>query len=536
MSKNKKLNIKKLFLVLFAGTILAGLAYAVTILDPDDNIIEPNEEQYIELRATDIKEVTGQGRQVTFEVWAHNIQFNGFTFRFAYPEGLTPSNLETNEETDDELEFFKFEEEFKDYLEIFTIPYDKRERVMMAIVTLLPPNTGTEHISQDENGKGMVVKAGEELLLGQMSMKLIDGDFDMEPFELVEDEISPTTGIKIIIDGESSYQAKKSFRFVDRTASKDSTLSNIELKYYKEDPDDPDDPDQVFGLMTLDPTFDRETLNYEIVYDQYPDLINMKVTQNDETATMKIKVPSRDPDTDELLKNGSDVIYEEIEITDQIPFDITINKLGEPDTELVIEVLAEDQKTTSTYKVVIKRPYCTIKGSVVTEPTSKSTKKHKATIRIYDSDKVNEVINWSNVKDGVLDKVHDSLLKLKSLNVETNDDGTYEICVIPGSYDVLLDKAGYLDHLFVGKEAIADDTVNLGKVSLIPGDVNKDGTVQLKDLNELISNYGETSSGPGYTLSLDFNEDGSVQLQDLNYLISNYSVSRTIVYSLTRSR
>ena len=41
----------------------------------DPNTIEPLENQYFEMRATEIKEVEGQNKQVVFELWGHDIEF-----------------------------------------------------------------------------------------------------------------------------------------------------------------------------------------------------------------------------------------------------------------------------------------------------------------------------------------------------------------------------------------------------------------------------------------------------------------------------
>jgi hypothetical protein len=59
--------------------------------------------------------------------------------------------------------------------------------------------------------------------------------------------------------------------------------------------------------------------------------------------------------------------------------------------------------------------------------------------------------------------------------------------------------------------------------SLIPGDANKDGVVDVGDLGILAANYGTTT---GATWSMgDFNGDGVVDVGDLGILAANYGTN-----------
>ena len=50
----------------------------------------------------------------------------------------------------------------------------------------------------------------------------------------------------------------------------------------------------------------------------------------------------------------------------------------------------------------------------------------------------------------------------------------YEIYVIPGTYDILLDKPGYLDHIYTKQTVNEGETIDLGEKELKAGDINKD--------------------------------------------------------------
>lgn len=351
-------------------------------------------------------------------------------------------------------------------------------------------------------------------------------EFDISSFKLVEGTTSPTTGIKININGTNSYQAQSTFRFTDKTASKDATLSNLVVSSGTVDETNPDN--STYKEHTLTPTFDKDTLNYEIKLLEYLNTINIKATQNDTKSKMKIKVPKRDDDGNLVYDtDGTTIIYEEKELTNNTPMEVTINKLGEPDTNITVIVTAEDGKTINNYELVVKRPYGTIKGSIYLNPM-KNKKTYKATVRLYKTEDVNLIIDWSTVVEGKRDKIHEQLLTLNSINNDTNEDGTYEIYVIPGTYDILLDREGYLDHIIKSKTINEGDVLDIGQKELFAGDANKDGVIQLLDLSMLYSNYELNSTSEGFMTKLDFNDDGKIQLLDLSALKANYEKNRII--------
>lgn len=85
--------------------------------------------------------------------------------RFSYDSTkLQPSSIETNEVTDNAKRYFQFEEEFKQALEFFTIPYDKEGEGIRGTVAFNPPITESEHII-DKEGVGKVVNTDGGVLL-----------------------------------------------------------------------------------------------------------------------------------------------------------------------------------------------------------------------------------------------------------------------------------------------------------------------------------------------------------------------------------
>lgn len=409
---------------------------------------------------------------------------------------------------------------------MFTIPYDGEGDGIRGIISFNPPLAESEHIIYKDD-IGYVVNTDGSVLLGKMSFQMTEDVFDAGWFQLVESaESSPTTGIKINIDGTNNYQAQFTFRFTDQTASKDADLTNIVLSTGEVDETNPDN--STYKEYALTPSFDKDTLDYELTLLEYVDNMNLTVTKSDEKATMKVKVPKRNEDNELVYDtDGTTIIYEEKEILSDTPLEVTLNKLGEPDTEITIIVTAEDGKTTKQYTVTIERPYGTIKGSIYLNPL-KNTGIYRATVRLYKTEEVNEIIDWSTVIEGKRDTIHEELLTLTSIDNDTEEDGTYEIYVIPGTYDILLDREGYLDHIITSKTINEGDVLDIGQKELYAGDFNKDGVIQLLDLSMLYSVYDIDTTSSSYISKVDVNDDGRIQLLDLSALKANYEKNRII--------
>ena len=395
---------------------ICTIAASCKIVMADSTTIEPTTNQYIELRATKIKDVEGNGKQVIFELWGHDIKFKGFDVRFSYDGNIfSTSNLITNEECDDETQYFAFENEFVDNLDIFSVPYTgNTDAGIRLVLSLNPPVTESEHIKNDEN-LGTIIDTTGDVLLGKLSFKMSSDEFNISSFKLeTSSSSSPKTGIKITIGNEQNYESQSTFRFTDKTASKNADLSNIKLSEY----------------------------NLDLL--EYIDKMDLEITKDDEKSSIILKIPKRD-ENGELIydSDGTTIIYEEKEIED-LTQEITLNKLGQQDTIIEIKVIAEDKKTTNIYKLTIHRPYGVIKGKIETPYTLSTTGKYISNIYAYKSSEVAKVFDWDEKekefggKAGV-DTVNKELHNLQEEKIiTTNDDGTFEFTIIPGTYDIYI--------------------------------------------------------------------------------------------------
>ena len=369
-----------------------------------------------------------------------------------------------------------------------------------AIVSFNPPIEESEHIIEKED-VGMVVSTTGGVLLGKMSFKMISDEFDISGFSLVTDTNSPTSGIKINLNILEAYEAQSTFRFTDETASKDATLSNILLSSGEKNEEAPSS--STYKEYVLTPNFDKDKLDYELTLLEYIDDMDLTVIKSDKKANMQIRLPSRD-DNDKLLYDSSgEIQYEEKSLESDVQLKILLNKLGEPDTILTIRVTAEDKITTNEYKITIHRPYGTITGQI---QTYNADDIHKAKVKLYKAGQ----IEWEDYYVSYNDVyTHDDLAE--PLNyIETNEDGTFLINVVPGIYDIMIDKECYFDHIITNNEIKESNIEDFGTINLTPGDINKDGMIDAKDFNNIKLYFGQD-----YAMT-DIDESGTVDAPDFN--------------------
>ena len=124
----KKSNLIRMMVVFFT-IIFVVASFSSIVLAADHVVLEPTENQFLELKAVSVDEVDGQNSQVIMELWGHNLQFKGFDVRFSYDsDKIKLSNKETNQIlstiTGNQDQFFTFENEFTGKLEATAFTYD----------------------------------------------------------------------------------------------------------------------------------------------------------------------------------------------------------------------------------------------------------------------------------------------------------------------------------------------------------------------------------------------------------------------------
>lgn len=177
--------------------------------------------------------------------------------------------------------------------------------------------------------------------------------------------------------------------------------------------------------------------------------------------------------------DGITIVYEEKELINDTPSEITLNKLGEPDTVLTVIVTAEDGVNKNEYQIVIKRPYGTIKGTIkydeIEENENDSLNK-VTNLSFYNQNQ----INWKELEDFFGFEFEDPITFTDLDSVEkayftTSDvDGSYEVRIIPGTYDFQIERLGFLNYIITNIEVTEGAEIDLSEKTLIAGDVNRD--------------------------------------------------------------
>lgn len=461
--------------------------------------------------------------------------------------------------TDDITEYFQFEPEFNNgSLDIFDILYDDSQiaeediekgegtTVIRMIGSVNAPiASATDHFILKEDGKYSFNTNGD-VLIGTMSFQMTADEFDKTWFELRPGNSSPTTGIRITTQATGTpkyYTAQSTFRFTDEVASKEARLSNLVVSTGVTDTENPDN--STYKEYPFTPTFDKDISPYEIKLLEYLDNMDITATTLDGKATLKIKVPKRDEDGNLVYQaDGTTIEYEEKEMLDKIPLNVILNKLGEPDTILTITSTAEDGKTTKEYQVTIKRPYATIKGKAILADFDDEGKVQDI-LDVYGIELNNRVdINlykpnlaeWESIPDiyqivypdpFTYEKLEDVP---KEASMTSEDNGVFEIYIIPGEYDIQVTRLGYLDYIYSDLVLKEGDIIEMGEIRLAAGDINRDGTISQEDINQVKQVMDMLGDNVDFLENYNPSQIGIVSQEDLNYAKQNQDRDLQIVY------
>lgn len=151
MLKTRKKH-KAMLLIIILTMMILIVGISIYSHADTTKILTPNENQYLELKATSILEKEDGKKQLIMELWGHNLEFKGFSFRFSYDsEKYKLSDVTTNEVTNNCEKYFKFENEFLDVLEFFDIDYRGLGDGVEAMVSFTPPINTSEHVIEKEN-------------------------------------------------------------------------------------------------------------------------------------------------------------------------------------------------------------------------------------------------------------------------------------------------------------------------------------------------------------------------------------------------
>ena len=102
------------------------------------------------------------------------------------------------------------------------------------------------------------------------------------------------------------------------------------------------------------------------------------------------------------------------------------------------------------------------------------------------------------------------------------EDGSFEIPgLLPGNYDIVASKKAHFA-ASVQITVVEGQNTDGIQLELIAGDINQNGSINMEDLDMIITDYGLLESSPGFDTAVDINDSGSIDLLDATALISNF--------------
>ncbi len=233
------------------------------------------------------------------------------------------------------------------------------------------------------------------------------------------------------------------------------------------------------GAEKLETTKEGYDGSYEIVLNYDQTSTDISVTASSELARVIADGISKDSNTITITKDVSSM-------TEDIILDI--------------EVIAESNNR-SKYELIIKKP-TQITGKIITENADKN----------YGGVEVKFV----NVNDSE-----------EVITTETKEDGTYNVEVPIGTYNMVIEKSGYLTYTMTNIPTSYGVRTYTGNTYLVAGDVyGNDGYIDLRDLtkvNKLARNKTAVKGEDDANRIYDLNEDGAINQLDIDIMFKNYN-------------
>ena len=165
------------------------------------------------------------------------------------------------------------------------------------------------------------------------------------------------------------------------------------------------------------------------------------------------------------------------------------------------------------YTVRIQKRPPAITGKVITQATDQT--KQTATIKVYKTSDTRDEKDAENPREVIQE-------------IEINPDGTYNLDLKEGEYDLVVTKTSYLEYRLTNIVVKDGETSTIDDINIYAGDPDENGEIEIEDLTTIIENYGTiTDDNKAQKGKYDLNEDGIVNKQDRSILKANYGKTNT---------
>lgn len=118
--------------------------------------------------------------------------------------------------------------------------------------------------------------------------------------------------------------------------------------------------------------------------------------------------------------------------------------------------------------------------------------------------------------------------------VPISENGSYNITdIASGDYDLVVSIAGYTDYTMKEISVSSSDSVAVFETSVTPGDVDKNGIVDVADVSNVLlsDNYGRLKTD-AVSYGADVNHDSTVDINDISIVMlsDNYGKKAVVDY------
>lgn len=93
--------------------------------------------------------------------------------------------------------------------------------------------------------------------------------------------------------------------------------------------------------------------------------------------------------------------------------------------------------------------------------------------------------------------------------------------IIPGQYDILLEKSGFVAKVISEITILENETISLGNKILDEGDVDRNGLVDIDDISEVVDARGSAEGSSEYQAKYDFGKKGYITIDDISSVVIN---------------
>ena len=229
---------------------------------------------------------------------------------------------------------------------------------------------------------------------------------------------------------------------------------------------------------------------------------NITIADIEAVANKSSEYVSIEDNTDTVLSNT----YADYDLTDK-------------EVKIVVKAMfnnngVEELDQQKEYKLVITNN--NLVGKVITQAVDQSNQ--SATIVIYKTDDTRAENDPVDPREIVR-------------QIEVNPDGSYELDLEIGTYDLVVKKASYLEYRVTGIEIL--EQVQLADIQILAGDIMTSGEIEVYDLVALNENIGITITDENKVDKsiYDLNEDGGVDIIDREILKANYTkLAQTVAW------